>query len=99
MASALTADYRVRFPDRPGYGRSAGGSLSMAATADRLADTLRTHDSGPAIVVGHSYGGGVAVLLAGRHPRSSRGWCLSPWSVEQAVGTHGADRCSLATHR
>jgi len=76
VASALTADYRVLIPDRPGYGRSAGGSLSMAATADRLADTLRTHDSGPAIVVGHSYGGGVAVLLAARHPTLVSGLVL-----------------------
>jgi pimeloyl-ACP methyl ester carboxylesterase len=68
VASGLTADHRVLIPDRPGYGRSACGPLSMVATADLLADTLRSNVSTPAIVVGHSFGGGVAVLLAARHP-------------------------------
>jgi pimeloyl-ACP methyl ester carboxylesterase len=77
VASALTADHRVLIPDRPGYGRSGGGPLSMADTADRLADTLRTRSSGSAIVVGHSYGGGVAVLLAARHPTLVSGLVLA----------------------
>jgi len=76
VASTLTADHRVLIPDRPGYGRSGGGPLSMAETADRLADTLRTRGSGPAVVVGHSYGGGVAVLLAARHPSLVSGLVL-----------------------
>jgi len=76
VASALAADHRVLVPDRPGYGRSGGGPLSMADTADGLADTLRSRGSGPAIVVGHSYGGGVAVLLAARHPSLVSGLVL-----------------------
>jgi pimeloyl-ACP methyl ester carboxylesterase len=76
VASGLTADHRVLIPDRPGYGRSGGRPLSMADTADRLADTLRTRGTAPAIVVGHSYGGGVAALLAARHPSLVSGLVL-----------------------
>lgn len=64
---------RVLAPDRPGYdGRPA---LSMAANATELAELLG--EGGPrAIVVGHSYGGGIALLLAARWPQRVAGLVL-----------------------
>jgi len=76
VASALMPDHRLLVPDRPGYGRSGGRPMSMMDTADILADTLCRHDAAPAIVVGHSYGGGVAVLLAAHHPSLVSGLVL-----------------------
>ena len=65
----------VLAPDRPGYG-TGGPATSMAANADALADLLRRHGGPPAVVVGHSYGGGIAVLLAARHPALVAGLVL-----------------------
>jgi len=53
--------------DRPGYG-SAGPATTMAANADLLAEAIRRGGGTAALVVGHSYGGGIALLLADRHP-------------------------------
>ena len=72
----LTVDHRVLIPDRPGYGKSGHEPLSMMENAECLAEMLRTRGSGPVIVVGHSYGGGVAVLLAARHPSLVSGLVL-----------------------
>ena len=76
VAAQLTVDHRVLIPDRPGYGNSGHGPLSMMENAECLAEMLRTRGSGPVIVVGHSYGGGVAVLLAARHPSLVSGLVL-----------------------
>ncbi len=65
----------VLAPDRPGYG-TGGPPASMVANADALADLLRRHEGPPAVVVGHSYGGGIAVLLAARHPALVAGLVL-----------------------
>jgi pimeloyl-ACP methyl ester carboxylesterase len=58
----LGAQFSVIAPDRPGYGDNPLGSRSMQLNADWLAARLDAR--GPAIVVGHSYGGGIAALLA-----------------------------------
>ena len=52
----------------PGFGPAPepGGPWSTAEYADQLADALR--GLGPVVVVGHSFGGRVAVRLAARHP-------------------------------
>jgi pimeloyl-ACP methyl ester carboxylesterase len=64
----LAGDRRILAPDRPGYGRSGGDATTMAANAAALADLLIERGAAPATVVGHSYGGGIAVLLAARRP-------------------------------
>ncbi len=91
----LETGHRVLAPDRPGYGATTLEATGMAANADLLADLLRRRGAVPATVVGHSWSGGVAVLMAARHPEVVRSLVLAG-----AVGTpdsvNGLDRL-LAT--
>jgi len=70
------ADHRVLVVDRPGYGRSGEETLSIEGNAEVLADLLAEEDAAPATVVGHSYGGGVAIVLAARRPELVAGLVL-----------------------
>lgn len=67
----LTDRFRVIAPDLPGWGESARqdqADYGFAAQTERLVAWLRARDSGPVLVVGHSMGGGIAAVLAARHP-------------------------------
>jgi 3-oxoadipate enol-lactonase len=70
LAPLLARARRVIAPELPGH----GGSSPLAAVpnlnpfADRLADVLRREGIAEATVVGHSFGGSVALRLAMRHP-------------------------------
>jgi pimeloyl-ACP methyl ester carboxylesterase len=64
----LADDHRLLMPDRPGYGTSGSEPLSIAQNADVLAELLEELGTGSATLVGHSYGGGIAILLAARRP-------------------------------
>jgi len=68
VAPLLVGDHRVVAPDRPGYGASDNPPLSMACNAELFASLIEDRGASPATVVGHSYGGGVAVLLAAARP-------------------------------
>jgi pimeloyl-ACP methyl ester carboxylesterase len=65
--------------------------MGMAENSDAVAEFLRLHGAAPATVVGHSWSGGLAVLLALRHPEMVRSLVLVG-----AVGTpdsvNGLDR-------
>lgn len=74
VAPFLPEGTRVLAPDRPGYDR--GPATTMLGNADALADMVRARDLVPAVVVGHSYGGGIALLLADRHPELVAGLVL-----------------------
>lgn len=65
---ALDATFAL-IPDLPGYGRSAWPSAptSLEDTADVVAEWLRDRRLRP-VIVGHSMGGVLGVLLAERHP-------------------------------
>ena len=60
----------VLAPDLLGHGESAKpmGDYSLGAHASGLRDMLATLDVPSATVVGHSFGGGVAMQLAYQHP-------------------------------
>ncbi len=76
VLTGLVHDHRVLAPDRPGYGRSGGSAVDMSANAEILADLLLEEGAAPATVVGHSYGGGIAILLAVRRPEVVSGLVL-----------------------
>jgi len=69
-------DHRVLVIDRPGYGRSGGETLSIEGNADLLADVVVERGAAPVTVVGHSYGGGVAIEMAARRPEVVAGVVL-----------------------
>lgn len=63
---------RVVVPDLLGYGRSdlpAGEPLDLPAHADRLVRLMDAMGVSRATVVGHDIGGGIAQILATRHPQ------------------------------
>ncbi len=67
---ARLAAWRHLVPDLPGYGRSPwpGSPGGLAALADHLARFVEVLGAGPVVVLGHSMGGVVALLLAERYP-------------------------------
>ncbi len=76
VTERLVDRFRVLAPDRPGYGATAGEARGIAENADLAATLLEVTGSGPATVVAHSWAGGVAVLLAERHPELVHGLVL-----------------------
>ena len=74
----LPGRYRIVLVDRPGCGYSepatAGASLGIQAAI--VAGLMRELELGPAIVVGHSLGGAVALALALDHPELVAGLAL-----------------------
>jgi pimeloyl-ACP methyl ester carboxylesterase len=71
LAPSLARETRVIAPELPGH----GGSSPLAAApnlnpfADRVAGVLERESVTAATMVGHSFGGSVALRLAMRHPR------------------------------
>ena len=68
------ADWHLLVPDLPGYGRSPWPPepLGLAGHADHLAAWLESRGAPPVVVVGHSLGGVIALLLTERHPARVR---------------------------
>ncbi len=62
--------YRCMALDLPGYGSSPplAQPASIPAYADLLAELIRQHTNGRAVLIGHSMGGMISVTLALRHP-------------------------------
>jgi pimeloyl-ACP methyl ester carboxylesterase len=70
---AATHDiYVVTLPGFDGRKRDRGGNLMNRAAAD-ISKLIHTRRIGPAIVVGHSLGGTLAVLFAEEYPQDVRG--------------------------
>ncbi len=71
--AALARNYRVIAPDLPGWGgseRKVGVNYGFADQAPRVAELLRqlSPAGAPAVLVGHSMGGGIAAMVAARYP-------------------------------
>lgn len=64
VAADLRADCSVIAVDRPGYGRTEAGAVGFGANAGAAAATLDRLGVDRAVVVGHSWGGGVALAAA-----------------------------------
>ena len=61
---------RVFAVDLPGHGKSAGaGCQSVGEYAAALAEFLKALDLGPAVFVGHSLGGAIALTMALHYPQ------------------------------
>jgi len=87
-------DLHVIVYDRRGYGRSAGAQPPATRLADHAADLVALLDGRPATLVGHSYGGAVAMLVADDHPELTRSLGVfeaplpwMPWWQEEATGS------------
>ncbi len=73
------AGYRVACPDLRGFGRttSTGGGYDSRTLADEIAQLIRNLHVRKAVVVGHDWGGAVALATAFRHPGRVRSLVLT----------------------
>ncbi len=90
---AFQSSYRVIVPDLRGFGDSETepGSTTMAQYAADVHALLRRLSAGPAVLVGHSMGGYVALAFARQFPGMLRGLVLvgtkaGPDTAEAAAG-------------
>jgi pimeloyl-ACP methyl ester carboxylesterase len=97
VVDALGAGWSVLAPDWRGYGLTQRPAADCYWFPDYLADLdqlLDTISPGPALLVGHSMGGNVALLFAGVRPQRVRavvnleGFGLRPTHPEQAPGRY-----------
>lgn len=72
----LASRHRVVI-DRPGFADTGGSALTMREQADVIAEGLRALSIERALLVGHSYGGTVALTIARRHPELVGGIVLA----------------------
>ncbi len=73
IARGLVPAARSLLVDLPDHGRSAWtDAVDQSAMADAVAATIGEQVPGPVVLVGHSLGGKVAMLLALRHPELVR---------------------------
>ena len=72
LAERLRGRYRLLVPDLPGWGESerrADADYGYVAQSERVAAFIAEHARGGEVVLlGHSMGGGIAALVAARHP-------------------------------
>jgi lipase len=74
---------RIIAPDLIGHGRSRSTPpWSIDAQVAALHEVLRERARGPVVVVGHSYGGAIALHLARTHPEQVRALAL----LDPAIG-------------
>ncbi|MGI9021905.1 MAG: alpha/beta fold hydrolase [Acidimicrobiales bacterium] len=75
---------RMVAPDLRGHGRGLRSEepFTLEAAADDVAGLLRDLDLGPAVVVGYSMGGSVALLLANAHPELVAGLVLASTALQ-----------------
>ena len=76
VAGDLARDHRVIVPDRLGYGLTGGPAGGFAANANAVARLLRSLGVAGAVIVGHSWAGGVALELSLDYPGSVAGLVL-----------------------
>ena len=76
----LYEKYRLLIPERPGYGgtKPRGPERSIKVQAERLLEILEG-ESQKAVVMGHSYGGPIAVVMG----------ALQPEKIEKVIGVSG----------
>jgi lipase len=69
LATAHLPDIAIAAPDLVGHGRSSWAApWTIDANVDALASLVDAHADGPVLVVGHSFGGALALNLAAERP-------------------------------
>jgi pimeloyl-ACP methyl ester carboxylesterase len=87
VMARLLPTHRVIVPDRPGYGLTGGAAHGIAANADDAVALLDRLGIARVTVAGHSWGGGVALSMAERHPDRVHALVLvASIGVESALG-------------
>lgn len=101
VARALSGDHQFVAPDLRGRGgsRELPGPYGMAAHADDAAAVLRSVSEEPAVVVGHSMGAFVALVLAHRHPDLVRSLVLVDGGLPMAATEIETTRAALGMIR
>ncbi|WP_432587555.1 alpha/beta fold hydrolase [Streptomyces sp. HD1123-B1] len=74
---SLAADFPVTAPDLPGHGARSAEPWSLTAATKIVADAVDSLGGAPALVVGHSLGGYVALEFARHFPERLRGLVLA----------------------
>lgn len=93
IANEHLAEFSVLAPDLIGHGRSDyAAPWTIEANVAALAALLDAEDSGPVVVVGHSFGGAVALALAAARPDLVRGLVL----LDPAVALDGGWMAEIA---
>lgn len=89
LVGHLAPHFRVICVDRPGCGystRPAHVASSLLGQADTIAQLIRAIELEKPVIVGHSYGGAVALALALEHPDTVGGLALiAPLTHPQTV--------------
>jgi uncharacterized membrane protein YbhN (UPF0104 family) len=84
LAGRLPARLHAVAADRPGYGSSRLPAGGFAANAQAVLDDLDSRGIQPAVLVGHSYGGGWPCRPPAWRRTGSRRWSCSPASARAA---------------
>lgn len=74
---ALSDELRLLMPDLPGFGQSRLEECGVRLSVEACAECLRGGTGRPAVVIGVSYGGWVAALLAANYPDLVAGLAIS----------------------
>jgi pimeloyl-ACP methyl ester carboxylesterase/uncharacterized membrane protein YbhN (UPF0104 family) len=107
VTGRLPAQLHAVAADRPGYGSSPLPAAGFAAGARAVLDELDSHGIQRVVLVGHSYGGGVALSAASLAPHRVEGvvllasvgpGCVNGW--DRLLAAPGAGPlCALAAWR
>ena len=84
VTGRLPAHLHAVAADRPGYGSSQLPARGFAANARAVLDGLDSRSVKQAVLVGHSYGGGVALSAASLAPHRWKRWSCSRASARGA---------------
>jgi pimeloyl-ACP methyl ester carboxylesterase len=88
--------WRVLAPDLPGHGRSKGTVVSsIEGHAQELWNWMEALELPPAVVVGHSMGGAIALALALARPETVRGLILLGCAAQMPVNPGLLDRLAV----
>jgi len=82
VVGRLADTYRCVSVDLPGHGALAGTVFTLDAAADAVQGSIDDAGGGPAVLVGHSLGGYVALTVAARTPQLVRGLVLAGSTAE-----------------